>query len=393
MRKLATTMALSLALAACGGEDEGGGGPSIDVPGETSCTEVSSGAGPAGTTALRYEAVVTGLEVPWGVAILPGGTDWLVTERPGRVRIVRSGNLAASPVLTVPVAEGGEGGLLGIAADPAFASNSRFFIYYTTSKGGTNVNRVERFTLSADRASATPAGVILDDIPAGTFHNGGRIRFGPDGQLYVGTGDARAPERSRDESSLNGKILRVTVDGAASPGNPVAGNRWFIKGVRNVEGFDWLDERTLVVSDHGPSGELGRSGGDEVSIARAGDDLGWPDAWRCQEAAGTVTPILTWVQAVPPGGLAIHRGSSIPGWNGSIVMGTLGSQHLHQIVLGPQGVASHGTYFGAAMPEGLGRVREVFDGPGGELYVTTSNCDSRGSCPAGRDGIYRILPR
>jgi glucose/arabinose dehydrogenase len=360
---------------------------------------VDSSFGPAGQTAVHFEKVVSGLEVPWGIAFLPSGSngksDWLVTERPGRVRLIRNGVLQDQPITTVSTAESGEGGLLGIALHPQFAENSLFYVYYTTAKNTGNVNRVERFKLSSDHMHATSDRIIVDDIPAGTFHNGGRIKFGPDGLLYIATGNARQDELSRDSNSPAGKILRLNPDGGIPADNPQAGKPWFIKGIRNCEGFDWINADTLIVTDHGPSGEYqNRYGGDEVNIAHKGDDLGWPTTWHCESQPGLITPILTWNEAVPPGGAVLYQGNEIPEWKGSLIIGTLGSEHLHRVVLNPSRsqIASHEVYFQGDLPRGLGRIREVIQGPRGELYVTTSNCDSRGSCPDDQDGIYRIRP-
>lgn len=356
------------------------------------CTLVKDGFGPQGKVDVRAEEVVTGLEVPWGVAFLPGG-EMLVTERPGRVRLVRDGKLQPLPVATINVTDSGEGGLLGIAAHPNFADNRLFYLYYTTDKNGSPVNRVERWQLSPDRLNASSDKIILDDIPVALFHNGGRLRFGPDGMLYIGTGDARAPESSQNVDSLAGKILRLTPDGQVPPDNPFPGNPVFITGIRNTQGFDWPNESVLWVTDHGPSGELGRSGRDRVSVARAGDNLGWPTTYGCGSNEKFVTPSLSWRDAVPPGGAAIYTGNAIPEWKGSLMIGTLGSRHLHRVVFdpdSPQQVQLHEVYFQGQSTNGFGRLREVIMGPDGELYVTTSNCDGRGSCPPEQDKILRI---
>jgi glucose/arabinose dehydrogenase len=357
------------------------------------CTLVDRGYGPDGGVAVRADRVATGLEVPWGIAFLPGG-DALVTERPGRVRLLRAGALEPAPVATLRVAERGEGGLLGIAADPRFAENRRFYLYATVEKGGRAVNRVTRWVLASDGRSAREDRVLLDDVPAERFHDGGRIRFGPDGMLYVGTGDAGRPASAQDPRSPSGKILRIGTDGEVPKDNPTPGSAVFVAGVRNVEGFDWLDARTLVVADHGPSGELGRQGGDEISVARGGDNLGWPEAWRCDARPGASPPALAFVEAVPPGGASVYRGDVVPEWKGSVLVGTLRSRHLHRVVLGADGrVAAHEVYLAGDPPRGLGRIREVVQGPDGALWVTTSNCDGRGTCPPEKDVIVRIVPR
>lgn len=355
--------------------------------GSARCTLVENGFGPQGRAQVRVEEVVTGLEVPWGIAFLPDNA-MLVTERPGRIRLVRNGKLRSQSIATINVSDRGEGGLLGIATHPNFAKNRFFYLYFTASISGGSVNRVERWQLSVDGVKATRDRIILDNIPVARFHNGGRIRFGPDGMLYIGTGDARDPDLSQDVNSLAGKILRITPDGQVPADNPFPGNPMYITGIRNTQGFDWVNPSTLWVSDHGPSGELGRSGHDEVSVAQAGDNLGWPTTYRCESKPGLVPPTITWRQALPPGGAAVYTGDAIPEWKGSFMVAALRAEQLQRIVIDPRSgqLQQHEIYLQGQQ----GRLREAVMGPDGNLYVTTSNCDGRGSCPAKRDKILRI---
>ncbi|MBW4555457.1 MAG: PQQ-dependent sugar dehydrogenase [Trichormus sp. ATA11-4-KO1] len=370
--------------------------PSIQTAATTSETEackfVEDGVGSPGKVKVRAEEVVTGLEIPWGIAFLPN-EQMLVTERPGRVRLVQNGELARSPVATLKITASGEGGLLGIAAHPDFASNRFFYLYYTTDKNGSPVNRVERWQLSSDGLSASSDKIIIDDIPAALYHNGGRLRFGPDGMLYIGTGDAREPQASQNVNSLAGKILRLTPDGQIPSDNPFPDNPVFITGIRNTQGFDWHNPSTLFVTDHGPSGELGRRGEDKVSVLQAGENMGWPAVENCEAEAKFVQPSLVWRQAAPPGGAAIYTGNSVPEWKGNLIIGTLGSRHLHRVVFdsaNPRQVQTHEVYFQGNSPNGFGRIRDVIMGADNELYITTSNCDGRGSCPPDQDKILRI---
>lgn len=406
-RKLFMSLCL-LGLVACNGTPQQTASPSPTVTPEQApatptpvaatngtpqaCQMVESGFGPSGSVPVTAQEVVSGLEVPWGIVFL-SNTDLLVSERPGRIRLVRNGQLQPQPVATVNVTATGEGGLLGMAAHPDFNSNRQFYIYYTRDRGASPVNRVERWQLSADGTTATPDRVILDDIPAARFHNGGRLRFGPDGMLYIGTGDAREVQLSQNPNSLAGKILRLTPDGEIPNDNPTPGSPVFISGLRNTQGFDWFNETTIWVSDHGPSGDLGLRGMDQILVARPGDNLGWPEIYGCGDESGLVSAAISWVQAVPPGGAAVYRGNSIPEWQGSFIVGTLGSRHLHRFVFDEatgQRLQSHEVYFQGESPQGLGRIREVIMGPDNELYITTSNCDGRGSCPSDGDKILRI---
>lgn len=360
------------------------------------CELVKKGYGPEGKTAVKLETVVAGLEVPWGIGFLPGG-DALVTERPGRLRLVpaltrrKAGDVTKLPlVATIAVDSDEEGGLLGVAVHPHFEQNRFFYLYMTVKEDGRKSNRVERWRLAEDLASARFDKRIVEGIPSAAYHDGGRIRFGPDGMLYAGTGDGREPDRSQDPRSLGGKVLRLTPEGEVPADNPVPGNPLYVLGVRNTQGFDWSSGR-FYVTDHGPSGELLRRGHDEVNLASPGANLGWPAIYGCETRAGMVTPSLTWDTAVPPGGASFYTGSAIPEWRGSLLMGTLRSQHLHWIKFSasdPGAVELHEVYFQGQ----AGRLRDVVMGPDGAVYLTTSNCDGRGDCPKDRDKILRLLP-
>jgi glucose/arabinose dehydrogenase len=351
--------------------------------GPAPCELVADGHGPRGSARIKVEVVASGFEVPWGIAFMPGG-DMLVTERPGRVVIVKKNGEVSQPVAKPEVSGSGEAGLLGIALHPDFAQNKQFYLYLT-GRG----NRVERWIL--DAKSARLDRVILGEIPSAMYHDGGRIRFGPDRMLYIGTGDAREPERSQDPDSFAGKILRVTPDGAVPGDNPIAGKAAFITGIRNTQGFDWFDARVLAVTDHGPSGEINNwSGHDEVNVAKGGDNLGWPEVRGCDERRGAISPSLSWRNAAPPGGASFYTGSAIPDWKGALLVGTLRSEHLHVVHFDRadrRRVVKHEVYV-----TDFGRLRDVVMGPDGHAYVTTSNCDGRGRCGPDRDKILRLLP-
>jgi glucose/arabinose dehydrogenase len=291
---------------------------------------------------------------------------------------------------------GPEGGLLGIALHPDFARNRQFYLFYNlVGDDGDFIGRVERFVLADDGRSATPDRVILDDLPAGVHHQGGRMHIGPDGMLYVGVG-AFDPWDAQDPDTLAGKLLRLDLDGGIPADNPEPGSYVFVSGIRNTQGFDWLDDETMVMVDHGPSGlELDLPdlrGFDEVNVVRAGDNLGWPRVWGCDQAGGLVAPVLSWNESVPPTGGLVYRGDAIPDWKNSFLFTTVGrdfGRHLHRVELAPDaphGVVSHEVY----LFQQYGRLRTVAAAPDGGIYVMTSNCDGRGECPPQGDVLLHL---
>jgi glucose/arabinose dehydrogenase len=388
---------------AAGGGGEGGAGGLT----QKTCTLNEDGPGPDGALDLEVEVVAEGLEVPWALAFLPNG-DILVTERPGRLRLIREGEVLPAPVLEVEVAEvevflGFEGGLLGIALHPEFEENRLFYLYFTATQPDESVvNRIVRYALSEDGTMAAFDRLIIDGIPAGGHHQGGRILIGPDGLLYAGAG-AWEPEQSQDLSNLAGKLLRMNLDGSIPADNPDPSSLVFLSGIRNTQGFDWWDDEHILLIDHGPSGlELDMPnlrGLDEFNVAKAGENLGWASIWGCTEAEGMVSPVMTWAKAVPPSGAVIYTGTAIPEWTGSFMIATLGSttlsdgQHLHRIELSddnPYVVETHEVY----LREVYGRLRSPTMGLDGHLYLTTSNCEGRGdpaACPPEGDSILRIV--
>ncbi|MEM7091517.1 MAG: PQQ-dependent sugar dehydrogenase [Actinomycetota bacterium] len=372
------------------------------------CAFEPSGAGPSGATPLRTEVVVDGLEIPWGLVMLPDG-DLLITERPGRVRLVDDGVLVEEPVLEIGVSIApplfgidllnSEGGLLGILLHPEFEQNRFFYIFANVlDDEGVDIGRIDRYVLAVDGRSAELDRVILDDLPAGVHHQGGRMHVGPDGHLYVGVG-AFEPFEAQDPDSLAGKLLRIDLDGGIPADNPDPTSPVFVRGIRNSQGFDWFDDDHLVMVDHGPSGlELDMPdlrGFDEINVVRAGQNLGWPRVWGCDQEPDLVSPVLTWATSVPPTGAAFYRGDAIPEWTNSFLFTVVGraadGQHLHRVEFAPGDpytVVEHEVY----LPNEYGRLRTIVEAPDGSLYVMTSNCDGRGTCPAVGDRVIRIGP-
>ncbi len=319
--------------------------------------------------------IAQNLDTPWAITFLPDGS-MLITEREGKVLFVdNSGNLTPNPVAEIEaVKEIGEGGLLGIAAHPNFSANRYIYLYYTYSSAGSNtLNRVVRMKYKNGRL--TDEEVILDKIPGASNHNGGRIKFGPDGLLYIGTGDAENPSQAQSTRTLGGKILRVTDEGKPAPGNPF-GNSVYSYGHRNVQGLAWDASGALWATEHGSSAQ------DEINLVEVGKNYGWPVIEGNETRAGMVTPVAnsgpdtTWA----PSGAAFV--------GNSLFFAGLRGQTIYEAVVQNNEIVEVKEHFA----QEYGRLREVVLGPDGMLYITTSNLDSRGNPNKGDDKIIRVNP-
>jgi glucose/arabinose dehydrogenase len=353
-------LCVGLALAACG--DGGGGATSSSAGGATT-------AGDAGSQAA-VRVLATGLEVPWGVAFLPGG-DALVSERTTAriVRIPAAGG-PAREVMRVPGVDtdAGEGGLLGLAVSPTYERDQLVYAYFTSDED----NRVVRFRLGGEPEP------ILTGLDRNLVHDGGRIAFGPDGMLYVGTGDAGNGGVAQDPESLNGKILRLRPDGRPPADNPFPGSPVWSVGHRNVQGLAWDAGRRLWEV------EFGQDAFDEVNLIRPGRNYGWPRVEGDGDTSGGrfTNPLVTWPTAESsPSGAAVAREA--------LYVGALRGERLWRVPL--DGAR-------AGEPEALldgeyGRLRTVVVAPDGALWVTTSNRDGRGSPAEEDDRIIRVQPR
>jgi glucose/arabinose dehydrogenase len=343
----------------------------------------------------NVQLIASGLEAPWSVALAPDGRLF-VTERPGRVRIVRlgaGGGLQQEPWATVPARANpdAERGLLGIALDPDFARNGLVYLYYSyAGAGGSTLNRLVRMH---DAGSVgTDEKILLDNIPGSANHDGGRIAFGPDGKLYVATGDGEQQARAQDRGSLGGKILRLERDGGVPADNPFAPSPVFSLGHRNVQGLAFQpDTGVLYATEHGPSGFFPACCQDEVNRIEAGANYGWPIVTgkpgdpRFRDPIAWSGAFDTWA----PSGAAF---ATRPGpLRGSFLFAALRGQHLHRIVFTPDGR-------GVAFEERLlvnqyGRLRDVYEISTGEFLVLTSNRDGRGRPAADDDRVLLVTLR
>ena len=331
-----------------------------------------------GPVEVERSVIATDLEVPWGFAFLPNG-DALFTERDSGDLLRMDGSGKVEEVQTLPTRGYGEGGSLGLALSPEYERDGYVYAYYTTGED----NRVVRFRLGEEPEP------ILTGIPFNSYHDGGRISFGPDGMLYVATGDAGDPSNSQDRSSLGGKILRIEPDGGVPEDNPFPGSPVYSYGHRNIEGLAW-DERDRLYAS-----EFGQDAFDEVNLIRPGANYGWPefegDGGEEAEAAGYVNPITTWpTSEASPSGAEILENGAIPQWEGDLFVAALRGQRLWRLELGPDGRV---TDRGELLRDEVGRIRNVVQAPDGSLWVTTSNLDGYGSPVSEEDDrILRLAP-
>ncbi len=335
------------------------------------------------------EIVASGLEIPWSLAFSPDGTLYF-TERPGRVNVIRGGEVHTLLTLDVAASAGREGGLLGIELDPQFTENRHVYVYYTyRDGGGQRWNRISRYTETGD--ALTDPTVILDHIPAGDFHNGGRIKFGPDGKLYATTGETFKGAPAQDLDSLGGKILRMNPDGTAPHDNPFPGSLVYSYGNRNPQGLAWHPETgALYSTEHGPSGENLRFAHDEINLIEPGNNYGWPHVVGDGDDPRYVDPLYhTGTATWAPSGAVFHDGSRYPQWRNKLLIATLRGKHLRIVTLTPDHAAVEST--DALYQDALGRIRDVVQGPDGYIYLCTSNRDGRGDPGDEDDLIVRIV--
>jgi glucose/arabinose dehydrogenase len=337
--------------------------------------------------AFNVAVVARGLQSPWAVEPLPDGA-FLVTEKPGRMRIVSAAGRVGEPIAGVPAVDpGGQGGLLDVALSPRFATDRTVFWSFTEPRQGGNGTSVARGVLSADRGRLEQVRVIVRTRPTynNNMHYGSRLAFGPDGMLYVTMGersDRETRPQAQDPGSHLGKTLRVTVDGAPAPGNPLVGRSGALPetwstGHRNIQAAAFDPQGNFWVIEHGTRG------GDELNRVEKGKNYGWPVAAYGVEyrggpitsALGTATtqrpgteqPVYYWDPVIAPSGAQFYTGSAFPAWRGSLFIGGLASTRLVRLQIA-NGRATGEEHL---LTDRRQRIRDVRQGPDGALYLIT----------------------
>jgi glucose/arabinose dehydrogenase len=324
-------------------------------------------------TNVGIQVVADNLVVPWALDIAADGRMFF-TERTGTIRIIDAGGkLLGEPAAYINVEQKGEAGLLGLVLHPNFAENHLLYIYQTYSNGSAIFNKVLQLREKENKIIDSKR--ILDGIPASDVNDGGRIKFGPDGKLYIATGDANQPNLAQNAQSLAGKILRLNPDGTIPKDNPFPGSPIYSYGHRNVQGLAWNKVTgQMYASEHGAEGN------DEINLIKPGANYGWPIE-ECN-AQKFEKPILCFNPAIAPAGITFASSERL-GYKGEILLASLRGEQLRAIDLQSNTQKTVLT--------GYGRIRDVIEAPDGSLYVTTSNRDGRAIPERGDDKILKII--
>lgn len=332
----------------------------------------------------KIEVIAENLFVPWAIDISNNGKIYF-TERLGTVRIIENGKLKEEPLIrfTSPFISKGEDGLMGIALDPNHLENNYIYVMHSYLEGNKIYNRVVRLIERNNNAFIDK--IILDKIPGGEFHNGGRIKIGKDKKLYISTGDAENPNLAQDVRSLAGKILRIELDGSIPRDNPIKNSPIYSLGHRNPQGLAWNSSNMLYESEHGQTAH------DEINIIKPGANYGWPLV-QGDETSNEIKVQSPFIQSgditwAPSGMTFINKGP----WIGKLLVANLHGEQLLVISLDSKGTLV--TNIDSLFKNKYGRLREAIQSEEGSIYITTSNRDGRGNINFGDDKIIRLVPR
>ncbi|MFJ4821251.1 PQQ-dependent sugar dehydrogenase [Streptomyces sp. NPDC088801] len=382
-RAVPTVLAAAALLLTAGCSSDGGGSsgkdesasPGRTAPGSSAPPRQAAGeTPPAQGSVTVVRTVAEGLESPWGLAPLPGGGLLVASRDEGTIVRVDEKTGKKTELGEVPgVSAAGEGGLLGIALSPDYASDHMVYAYFTSASD----NRIVRMIYDEQKPSGEQLGApdtVFRGIPKGFIHNGGRIEFGPDKMLYVGTGESGDTGLSQDKDSVGGKILRLTPEGEPAPGNPFPDSPVYSYGHRNVQGLAWDGKQRLFAS------EFGQDTWDELNAIKPGDNYGWPEAEGRSDDGEFHNPVDQWTTAeASPSGIAYAEGS--------VWMAGLRGKRLWRVPLNGTEASAEPQAF---LDGEYGRLRTVVPAGGDRLWLVTSNTDGRGNPEDGDDRILEL---
>ena len=328
------------------------------------------------TNTSGVEIIAQGLQAPRSIDISKDGRIFL-SEKRGSIRVVDNGTLLTEPVGDIKAENIGDAGLLGLTLHPNFTQNHLFYVYYTYSNSTGLFNKVLMLKESNNRIIDSKT--ILDGIPGDDYRDGGRIKFGPDGKLYVSTGDASIPELSQDLDSLAGKILRINEDGTIPQDNPFSNSPVYAYGFRNVQGLAWAPNSGALYSS-----DQGEAGNDEINLISPGKNYGWPHE-ECissdDEDNRYTPPLLCFNPSLEPSGIAFAFSNKL-GYQNHLIVATLKGSHLRDIDFDS---GSQNTIL-----VGYGRIIDLVESEDGSIFVLTSNTDGRALPQQGDDKILRL---
>ena len=332
----------------------------------------------------EIKVIAENLYVPWAIDISDDDKLYF-TERSGAIRIIEDGKLNPQPFITLsaPFVSQGEGGLMGIVLDPNYLQNHYIYVMHSYGEGNQIYNRVVRLVENNNRASIDR--ILLDKIPGGRIHNGGRLKIGPDQKLYITTGDAGNSALAQDPTSTAGKILRIELDGKVPKDNLITNSLVYSLGHRNPQGLAWNSKNVLYESEHGQSAH------DEINIIKPGGNYGWPLVQGNEESTEVMVQkslIHSGEETWAPSGITFVKQGP---WEGKLLVANLRGQQLLAISLNGNGTVVKNVE--SYIKNEYGRLREVIQGKDGSLYLTTSNRDGRGNPDITDDKIIRLIPK
>lgn len=382
MKTLIPLLTITLLLAACSPQQPVADTPLPDALARTSSSTASIQ--PINLDEYVIEEVATNLTVPWAMAFT-SDDRMLITERTGTIRVMEKSVLNPTPLHIFPdVPNNSEEGLMGLAVDPLYEVNGYIYVCLAYEDGRALKTKVLRLKDETDRLSGETT--LIDNIPAAQYHAGCALNFGPDGKLYITTGDATDQALAQNVQSLAGKILRINPDGTLPDSNPFPNSPVWSYGHRNPQGLDWSKDGELHATEHGPSGFDGPGGGDEVNRIIKGGNYGWPLVSHGKRREGTIDALAIYTPAEAPGSGTFYTSDAMPALTGSFFFGALRGEGLWRLVFENGKVAHQEKLFKGT----YGRIRAITVGWNGWLYFATSNTDGRGDERKGDDKILRM---